>query len=73
MTAAATYHPDRCSNPAAARRALWYVSQYGTATAALREVENPGYDDAFARAVNGELRYLRFIETTAALASKVAA
>lgn len=73
MATAAAYHPDRRSNPAAAHRALWYVSRYGTAAAALREVECPGYDDAFDRAVNDELRQLRFIEATAALASKAAA
>jgi hypothetical protein len=69
-TAANTY---RSQNPAAAHRALWYVSRYGSAAAALREVENPGYDDAFDRAVNEELRQMRFIEATAALAQKVAA
>jgi hypothetical protein len=72
-TAANTYHPARSQNPAAAHRAAWYVSLYGSAAAALREVENPGYDDAFDRAVNEELRQMRFVEQTAALARKAAA
>ena len=66
MASTETYNPSQAFNPAAGHRAVWYVSQYGTAAAALRAVESPGYDDAFDRAVCDELRTIRHIEWTAA-------
>lgn len=51
---------------AAFERAAWYVSQYGTAAAALSEVEQPGYNDAFERDVCQELRHMRFLDAEAA-------
>jgi len=66
MAIATTYNPSSAYNPAAGHRAVWYVSQYGTADAALRAVESPGYDDAFDREVCAELRTIQFIEQTAA-------
>lgn len=61
-TATAAYNPANRGNPEAAARAVYYVSRYGTAAAALSEIENPGYDDAFERTVCDELRVLRHIE-----------
>ena len=66
MASTETYNPSQAYNPAAGHRAVWYVSQYGTAAAALRAVESPGYDDAFGRAVCDELRTIQHIEWTAA-------
>lgn len=60
----------RTGNPAALSRAVYYVGCYGSAAAALAEVECPGHDDAFDRQVNEELRRLRHVEWTAAKAER---
>lgn len=71
-SATTSYDPARRPNPAAAERAVYYAGHFGSAAAALAEVECPGHDDAFDRTVNEELRQLRQIEWAAAKAEREA-
>lgn len=52
-----------------AAQAAFYISHYGSASAALAAVDQPGHNDAFDRAVCQELRALRHIELTANVAN----
>lgn len=54
---------------AARERARYYAASYGSADAALSAVDQPGYNDAFDRAVCQELRTLRHDEWKAANAA----
>lgn len=49
--------------------AAWYVSQHGSATAALAVVYQPGHNDAHEREVCEILRSMQYAESVAAKAA----